>query len=142
MIQFLKFLKFFNLYVILFIATVFAFVIPNLIKSHNFLELFILTSIAIFILTLLMVLNRYFFSMAINFNADEIFSYFTYSNGTVISVKHCQVKSVKCYTQRYLFKLSNGRRLYLTRFESTSKFNRLHLQKKIDPVIKKLYTIE
>ena len=139
MINFLKFLKRFDLFVIAFISLISIIVIPNLIKSHGYLELFILICIAIFIFTLLLLLNLYFFSMAIRFDADEKYSYFTYSNGTIINIEHSQIKSVKCYTQRYKFELSTGKKIYLTRFEKLGKFNVLSPQKTIDPLIEKVY---
>ena len=139
MIKFLKFLKCFDWFVIIFMSLIFAIVIPNLIKSHGYLELFILFSITTFLFALLFLLNRYFFSMSINFDANEKYSCFTYSNGTTINIEHFKVKSVKCYTQRYKFELFDGKKIYLTRFEKTSKFNVLILEKTINPLIERIY---
>ncbi len=137
---FLTYFKVFSCFVICFLSIILVITIPPLIDEHSFWKLIILIAISVFLLLILYCLNRYYNSMALEFDADDEYTYLTYANEQSVSFKHSEVEFVKCGSMRYIFSLQNGQRFYLTKIEDR-KFRGLilHVDEKVLEKIKECY---
>lgn len=119
--NFIKYLKTFTIFVIVFLLFIVIITIPANLKEHNYVKCALIIAIVLFITFMLFVFNRYFLSMAIKIRSDDDYSYFEYANKVIVKIPHSKVQRIKCTPYRYIFILNNGEKLYLGRITGCLK---------------------